>query len=104
MSDDNETPAGYGLVMPFVVTVSQGGPYDDNAFVAGWEAGWLDAMLLACRPLGATVERYVDSSLVPQLDLVAMRHRYTMTVEPWEEHPDDWSFVTFAPGLVGEEP
>ena len=99
MSDDT---GNFGLVMPFVVTVSHGGPYDDSAFVAGWEAGWLDVMLLSARPLGVTVERYVNPALIPQLDLLAMRHGYTLNSEPWDESPDDWTRVTFSPASNNE--
>jgi hypothetical protein len=103
MTDPMNEPGGFGLVMPFVVTTSNGGPYADDAFVAGWEGGWLDAMLLVCRPLGVTIERYVIPSLVPQLDLLAMRHRYTMTAQPWDEDPDEWVLVSFAPAAVEAE-
>lgn len=33
------------LVMPFVVCTSEGGPYEDESFVAGWDLGTLDARL-----------------------------------------------------------
>lgn len=43
MSDEHE--ADFGLVMPFVVVVSHGGPYEDAAFAAGWECGRIDEAL-----------------------------------------------------------
>jgi hypothetical protein len=100
---DDANHVTYGLVMPFIVTTSHGGPYEDKAFVAGWAAGWLDAMLATARPLGATIERYVPPGLMPQLELVAMHHGYTVTSEPWDQYPDDYTLATFAPALVLEE-
>lgn len=46
-------PAEYDLVMPFVTVTSAGGPHDDDAYVAGFEMGALDACLrrLRRRPL-----------------------------------------------------
>jgi hypothetical protein len=87
--------ANYGLVMPFVATTSHGGPYDDAAFVAGFEAGWLDLMLSITGKVGAEVQRYVPPELVPQLDLIGMRHGYKLIAEPWDEHPDEWTLITF---------
>lgn len=95
MTDQDEPE--YGLVMPFVVCHDQGGPYDPEAFVAGWNAGVIDALLPIVREHGCTVEKYVDPRLVPQLDLIAMRCGYTLTSEPWDEHPDEWTHVTFTP-------
>ena len=34
----------YELVMPFVVVTSAGGPYDDESYVAGFEASRVDAL------------------------------------------------------------
>lgn len=54
--DHEEHDAEFGLVMPFVVCESQGGPYDDNAYVAGFEAGNLAMNLVLNRaPFNATV-------------------------------------------------
>ena len=96
MSVNPDFEANYGLVMPFVVTASIGGPYDDTAFVAGYEAGWLDLMLSITNKVGADVRRYVPPELVAQLDLIAMRHGYKLTTEPWDEAPDEWTLATFA--------
>lgn len=82
----------YGLVMPFVVCASKGGPYDDEAFVAGAEYGQLHSLLALSPP---SHEAYVRSKSVPQLDLLAMHFGYTFTAEPWDEHPDEWTKVAF---------
>ena len=78
-------PAG----MPFLCAASQGGPYDDEALVAGFRLGALHATL----GIGAATAHDVKPLVVllpPELerqaDLLAMHHGYTMTrttdVEP----------------------
>lgn len=90
------TEGEYDLVMPFVVC-GEDGPYDDGSFVAGWVCGRADAQLKALEGTRATIEFYADPRLVPQLDLIAMHHGLTLTHEPWEEHPDEWTAVTIGP-------
>lgn len=80
----------FGLVMPFVVVTSKGGPHEDGPFVAGYECGYLDR-LLETRDT-TLIDRYVHTSIVPQLDLIAMRHGYTMKSVVWEDSPD-WTKV-----------
>lgn len=87
--DGNE----FGLVMPFVACTSQGGPYDDDSFVAGFTCAFIEAMM--AEPHGYTIERAVPPALLPQLDLIAMRHGWTLTSLPWEEAPDEWALATF---------
>ena len=99
--DDDNDEADYGLVMPFVVCQSEGGPYESQAFVSGVSCGVIDETLRQLAALAqhgltaATVERYVAPALLPQLDLVAMRHGFTLTSEAWDEHPDEWALATF---------
>lgn len=81
----NEQDSGYGLVMPFVVCTSEGGPHDDSPFVAGFECGRVDALLQYATP--AEYETVVHTENLPQLDLIAMRHDYVLT----ERGPDDVS-------------
>ena len=93
--------AEYGLVMPFVVCETQGGPLDDRAFVVGYELGHLDAELKtlasygndATRPL--PIARYVHSVGVPQVDLIAMRHGYVLMATPWDDDPEQWTLAEF---------
>lgn len=95
MTESESEDAEYGLVMPFVVCASQGGPYEDQSFVAGWECGALDAKLAGVADVGGvTIVRHVRTASVPQLDLIAMRYGFKVTAEPWDEHPDEWSHVT----------
>lgn len=72
MSENDGTT--HELQMPFVACLTNGGTYEDRAFVAGWECGALDARLQAVAGLGCIVERWVNPDLIPQLDLIAMRH------------------------------
>lgn len=71
MSDDEEP--SYEMLMPFLPVQSKGGPYDDDAFAAGYQMGLLDA------ELGGSVfdqGRPVYAQLREQADLIAMRHGF----------------------------
>ncbi len=70
---------------------------DDAAFVAGYEAAFVQCTLAAIAPAGGSFERWVSPALVPQLDLVAMKHGYKATSEPWNEHPEEYARVRFEP-------
>lgn len=77
------------LVMPFVAVTSVGGPYDDEAYVAGYEAGLLDARLQFDRAPSISLPVHAENAA--QVDLIAMQHGYTIEVQPVES---GWSFVT----------
>jgi hypothetical protein len=87
-----ENEAEFGLVMPFVVVESQGGPFDDMAYVCGYEACAIDAELQYARP--KLIEKYVHTENVAQVDLIAMQHGYTFESTPWADAPEDWTWVT----------
>lgn len=74
----------FDLVMPFVVCKSQGGPHDDDAFVAGWRLGQIDQLLSV---QGAGWFGMIREEDLPQLELIAMRYACEVsTVEtpgPW---------------------
>jgi hypothetical protein len=72
--------------MPYVTVTSRGGPHDDAAFVAGWVCGRIDAQLATIAAARAVATMHVPPSVVPQVDLIAMRHRYLMTAA--EAEPD----------------
>lgn len=85
--DDNEP--GYDLVMPFLPVQSKGGPYADDAFVAGYQMGLLDAQL------GDSIFDQGRAILVTnreQADLIAMRHGFI--VEFTGEEIDGWVCMT----------
>lgn len=87
------------LVLPFVACKSQGGIYDDDSFVAGFQCGEIDRALGMASLVRATTIKFpmVHTALIEQLDLVAMRHLYTMAVTVDDEHPQ-WVAVTFSDG------
>lgn len=103
--DDEPQPMAMTLVVPFVVCASNGGPYDDESFAAGFQAGVVDRMLAVALGVGAervSVPFAVRTALVRQLELIGM-HRYFPIVEvaEIEESPDypampEWSLVTFS--------
>lgn len=89
MDDEDEDSTRYGLVMPFLPVQSKGGPYDDAAFVAGYQMGLLDAQL------GGSIYdqgRAVYAALREQADLIAMRHGYI--AEFTNEQVDGWVCMT----------
>ena len=95
MSDDlPEQPDGYELVYPFVVCRSNGGPYEDKAFVAGVQAGRLDHALAAASALGIDSARFtVVDALVPQVELIGMNRGFPMMQV--KSQADGWSLVEF---------
>lgn len=82
--DDEPEDEGFGLVMPFLPVASKGGPLDDEAYVAGFEVGRLDAILATAETLGLTPDTHylIHELNAEQLDLIAMRYGFTCTVEP----------------------
>lgn len=94
LGDHAMTDEGFELVMPFVVTKSHGGPFDDDAYCAGWEMGALNAQLrhITKPRFAATIRR--DN--LAQADLIAMKARWSMTEESVpEEEFVEWAQVTF---------
>lgn len=63
--------------IPIVVCRSNGGPFDDVSFVAGYQAGMIDAVLDLAHPCHLNVA-LVPEALVMQLDLIAMSHGYVV--------------------------
>lgn len=82
---------GYDLVMPFVSVASKGGPYEDNAYCAGWAMGALDARLATLAPV--SLSETVRTDDLDQADLVAMSHGYAM--QRHESEVEGWTFVEF---------
>lgn len=77
------------LIYPFVVCTSNGGPYDDEAFVAGVRFGVLMYRMLRDDPI---IQDSTFTELLPQLDLAAMHSSYTLTSALWTEDPK-WCIV-----------
>lgn len=90
--------SSYRLVMPFVLTKSNGGPYDDKAFTAGMACGqlWTELQVLAAH--GAQPRpRYVRPEHIPQMDLIAMHYGYTLKAGPVDE-ASGYQRIDFGPG------
>lgn len=87
MSDEDRGEEYYGMVMPFLPLKSKGGPYDDDAFVAGYEMGLLDARL------GGSVfdqGQAIKRTNREQADLIAMRHGFIAEFTEYsEQHSDE---------------
>lgn len=95
MTEDPDSPRAE-LVMPFVVVTSKGGPYDDEAFMAGWYAGEIDRMLTGAQGVDIVLYRDVPRALLPQIDLIAMRHGYK--VHAYAKYQvDGWATVHIKP-------
>lgn len=88
-ADDHEHDMS---LVPFVVCQSKGGPYDDDAFAAGWHLGAIDAELatVAARRSHAPVLHTVRTASIPQLDLIAMRHGFSLVSSDADE---EWTTV-----------
>lgn len=75
MSDDEST---YELAVPFICCQSQGGPYDDEAFAAGFDLGQLDRQMLVGGLVA--IECQVRGPSFRQLDLLAMHRGWVLTM------------------------
>ncbi|MEU1327198.1 hypothetical protein [Streptomyces microflavus] len=94
MSDEQDTE--YELAMPMVLVQSQGGPFDDAAFVAGYTCGAIDQELSLASALNAVpAARYVNAQYLKQIDLIAMRHQYTLELGELDE-ASGWQMVAFS--------
>jgi hypothetical protein len=99
---DLPEPDASELVFPFIACLSEGGRYDDDAFVAGYQCGRIDNALAAMAAVGADRATYtVRTDLVKQLELIGMHHRFNVTAEACDD-ADHWSFVTLT--RFGSEP
>ena len=92
---DQPEEDGYALVMPFVVVTSKGGPYDDDAFTAGWQCGDLDRRLATIKDAGGEFYRTtLRKEVVPQADLIAMHRGFTLATEDFED-AEGWTAGVF---------
>lgn len=77
-----------GVFVPFVAMASNGGPYPDDAFIAGHEMGRLESDLYHARNSGHRPSaRWIRATLERQADLVSMALDFVMVVKP--PGPDD---------------
>jgi hypothetical protein len=94
MPEDTGEGVEYALVMPFVTVRSKGGPHDDQSYVAGYEVGLISAEMAHA---SKRVTRYVHMENVPQLDLVAMQHRYRATFSEESAEAPGWVLMDASP-------
>jgi hypothetical protein len=97
----------FALLMPFVTTNSNGGPHDDESYVAGYEMGQLDARLAAAAHHGlGCPEVVIQRKNLPQAELIAMRHGMLANEQPMDltecadsdEVRSEWAHVVFTWG------
>lgn len=98
--DQPEDDDAMELVFPFIACVSQGGPYDDAAFVAGVQLGRIDRMLemAAAINVARTETVTIYAQLVRQAELCGMARGFPVMEIGTEDDPlfAAWAHVTFA--------
>lgn len=85
MSDEHEHEFDPDALpeVPIIVTKSNGGDLDDDAFLLGCSYGALEVLVEMELPL---IVATVDDRLLAQLDLLTMAGGYTITDTPHEEY------------------
>lgn len=83
----------YEEAFPIVAVKSNGGEYDDEAFIAGMYCGMVHTFLQTTTH--TVYEAYVPTGTTAQLDLIAMAHGWVTNSTPWEGAPDEWAFIVF---------
>lgn len=90
----------YGLVEPFDI---DNGELDSLApnmiFTMGIEFAMTREQILS----GAAFKRTVTTQNASRIKRMCLRHKLKFKVEPWAEHPDQWTFLTVA-SASGEWP
>jgi hypothetical protein len=82
--------------MRYVVIASEGGPYDDDHYKAGWEAATVYQMIQGLIPFvvgDVVLDHAVRTGNVPQIDLIAMQYGWRMRAE---DMGDGWSQIVFS--------
>lgn len=83
--DDALLSAFDGRDLALVCARERGGPYDQESLVAGILVGQIDGLLHLARSVPAGSAMFggwrTPTSLLEQVDLVAMRHGFTMKVQ-----------------------
>lgn len=98
-NDDDHNPFDdameFGIIMPFVLCESQGGPLEDVAFTVGFELGQIDQELEVCETLYAEPrDRYLHTVGLAQLDLIAMRRGFVLE-DGLKDDSGEWTWVHF---------
>jgi len=105
---DQPEPEGMSLVVPFIACTSHGGPFDDDAFVAGFQCGEIDKALATLAVTAGSLSTRISArwavptALLPQLELLAMNrgfmHIEAVEIGETEDHAamPEWSVATFS--------
>lgn len=89
LPDDGPT---YELVYPFILAESNGGPYPDGAFTAGFELGILEQRLRTLTAVeGDRTVITIRTDHIRQAELIAMHHGFPGITT--EHHDDGWSTI-----------
>lgn len=94
-SEQDDDEFGYEMLMPFLSVQSKGGPYEDDAYAAGYAMGLLDAQL------GGSVfdqGRAVRTADREQADLIAMRHGFMADFS--DEEVEGWVCMSVRRAVV----
>lgn len=101
--DDSEN-VDYGMVLPFVVVASKGGPFDDDAYTAGFEAGQMFESLSHIRmhtpDIYMKLAMPIHAANREQLDLIAMHYGLTAN---FTEVADGWLTITLSAYTSGPD-
>lgn len=103
MDGDDEEPTGYEMLVPYVSCISNGGPYEDISFTAGFEMGklWAICTMLANAGL-ASFEMTIRTENRQLADLIAMNFGAHVIDMPDLVLPDDGTERSLAPGPMAE--
>lgn len=95
---DQPEQDGFGLVVPFIVCQSAGGPFEDDAFCAGFEAGRVDQALAVAAAANAATVRFpmTRTALLKQFDLIGMNRGYPVVDATESDEYPEWCDVVFA--------
>lgn len=88
MAEDDH--GAWGLVLPFKAVRSVGGPYDDEAFCAGYDVGRLHALMRTTS--AQRLEELCRTVLLDQLDLCAMEAGWVIVSREPTLAPG-WSYI-----------
>jgi hypothetical protein len=95
---DETNDGGREILMPFLPVQSKGGPYDDNAYTAGWEMGQLWHVLEMSTVIGVMASMQdltIHRANREQADLIAMHFGF---VAEFTEYDDEWTRLSLKPG------
>jgi hypothetical protein len=76
-SEDLETPQ-FNDDIPFVACETEGGPFEDESFIAGTQYGAVEMLTIMEIPI---INALVDERLLAQIDLLAMGSSYSIVAD-----------------------